>query len=134
MKSTRNKIFGYSFVFFIILILLNLNYFGNTIEDQGIIKSSSFFDDFKIYYSLSFLIIIIGLLEKSESKKLDDNIIIKFLFCFISLLFGFLGYQFEPRTGASVTYNWLDYFQIIFFGTIWIGLYIQMFVKSKRNN
>jgi hypothetical protein len=84
-----------------------------------------------------------GLFEKSKSKKLDDNLLLKILICVISLLFFFLGYKFTPESNESensLTFNWwidyviiiMNYFMIIVAGIIWIGLYFQMLTKEEK--
>ena len=134
MKSVLYRLLGYPIALIFVVFLFNIDISGQTEDAQELIKNSPFFDEWKVYYSLGVLIIISGLLEKSESPKIDNNLLLKILFCVISLFFTFLGYKFQPESENSVSYNWMDYFKMIFFGSIWIGLYVQMFIKSKKNN
>jgi hypothetical protein len=132
MKSILYRLLIYPIGFIFIVFLLNIDVSGQTEIAQELINNSPFFDDYKVYYSLSTLIIIGGLLEKNQSKKLDDNLFLKILICIISLIFCFLVYKFQPESQNFVSYNWMDYFKMIFFGSIWLGLYFQMLGKEKK--
>lgn len=132
MKPVLYRLLIYPIGFIFIVFLLNIDVSGQTEIVQDLIFNSPFFDEWKVFYSLSTVIILGGLLEKQQSKKIDDNLILKILICIISLIFYFIGYKFQPQSHDSVSYNWLDYFKMIFFGSIWIGLYIQMLGKEKK--
>jgi hypothetical protein len=128
MKSILYRLIYYplALIFLIILIYYEAPWL--------ITKNTPFFlKDFGFYYLLGLFIIIDGLLEKSNSKKLDENLLLKILICVISLLFFFLGYKFTPESENFLTFNgWMDYVVIIFAGSIWIGLYFQMLTKNER--
>ena len=132
MKSVLYRLLIYPIGLIFIVFLLNIDVSGQTEIAQELINNSPFFDDYKVYYSLSTLIILGGLLEKNQSKKLDDNLFLKILICIISLIFCFLGYKFQPESQNFVSYNWMDYFKMIFFGSIWLGLYVSMLGKEKK--
>lgn len=133
MKSNLSKLVVYVVLFLIILTLLNIALSGGESKEiKKLMNSSPFFDLFKVCYSLSFLIIIGSLFEKSDSKKIDNNFLLKILLTIVSLTFGFLGYRNDPTNEITVSYTWVDYFKIIFFGSIWIGLYVQLFTKNKE--
>ena len=132
MKPIFYRLLAYPIALIAFISLFNIDLSGHTEDMQELILKRPFFDPYKVYYSLSVLIIISGLIEKSNSPKIDTNFLFKILFCIFSLFFYFLGYKFEPKSQNSISYNWLHYFKIIFFSSIWIGLYIQMLMKNER--
>ena len=132
-KSILYRLLIYTIGFILIVFLFNIDLSAQSEGLEEIIVNSSFFDEWKLYYSLSTVIILGGLIEKGQSKKLDDNLIFKVFICVISIIFYFIGYKFQPQSNDSVSYNWMDYFKMIFFGSIWIGLYIQMLGKEKKH-
>ncbi len=91
MKSIFYRILLYPIALFGMIFLCNINISSNTLENQQLIKSTPFFTKFKVYYSLSFVIIIIGLLEKLNSKKIDNNLLLKVLIFLTSLFFCYQG-------------------------------------------
>ena len=133
MKSIFYRILLYPIALFGVIFLFNIDISSNTLENQQLIKSTPFFAEFKVYYSLSFVIIIIGLLEKLNSKKIDNNLLLKVLIFLTSLFFCYQGYKIQPGMFYSTPYTWFDYFRIIFSGSIWIGLYVQMLMKNEKN-
>ena len=133
IKSILYRLLIYTIGFILIVFFFNIDLSAQSEGLEEIIRDSSFFDEWKVYYSLSTVIILGGLLEKKQLKKLDDNLILKVFICIISIIFYFIGYKFQPQSNDSVSYNWMDYFKLIFFGSIWIGLYIQMLGKEKKH-
>lgn len=133
MKSVLYRLLIYPIGFISIVLLLNVDLSGQTEIVQELISNSPFFDEWKVFYSLATVIILGGNLEKNLSKKIDDNLILKILICIISIIFYFIGYKFQPKSHDFASYNWLDYFKMIFFGSIWIGLYVQMCGKEKKH-
>ena len=134
MKSILYRILGYPIAFIVLLVLFNIDISGNTEVAQEMIRTTPFFAPYKIYYVLSVLIILGGLIEKWGSKKFDNNLLVKLIFCFVSIGFMYVGYQAEPNSTIPVSYNWFDYFKMIFFGSIVIGLYVQMLQKNKEDD
>lgn len=131
MKSILFRILGYSLSLIVLIVLLNIDVSGQTEVAQEMIGNSPFFASYKIYYSLSILIIFGGLLEKNASNKLDNNLLVKLLICLVSIGFLYAGYNTQPDTNTTVSYNWFDYFKMIFFGSIGVGIYTQMLQKKK---
>jgi hypothetical protein len=134
IKSIFYRLLIYTIGLILIVFLFNIDLSAQPEGLEEIIRDSPFFDEWKVYYSLSTVIILGGLIEKKQSKKLDENLILKVFICVISIIFYFIGYKFQPLSNDSVSYNWMDYFKMIFFGSIWIGLYIQMLGKEKKRN
>jgi hypothetical protein len=104
MKSILYRLIYYplALIFLIILIYYEAPWL--------ITKNTPFFlKDFGFYYLLGLFIIIDGLLEKSNSKKLDENLLLKILICVISLLFFFLGINLHlnPKTFLLSMGGWI---------------------------
>lgn len=127
-----HRIWMYPLALISLVGLLNIDISGQTQADQQLISVTPFFAKFKIFYALSALLLLSGLVEKSINKQLNNSNIFSAVICISSLLFLAVGRKYEPNDISTVPYSYFDYFKIIFFGVIYFSLYLQLFFKGNK--
>jgi len=128
------RIFIYPTALITLILLLNIDISGQTQNAQHLISGTPFFARFKIYFALSALVLLSGLVEKSLNLNLDKSIVFSLFMCTISLIFLVLGWKFYPEEAGGLTYSYFDYFKILFSGAIGLSMYLHLFRRSKNFN